>query len=671
MEIQEVAQPMKAPFLAVTRGVAAVPFLEEFLGGHIANGEVASGTVLAWGRKPSATKAEDFAARNRLPLLRIEDGFIRSIEPGADSPGYALALDDEGIYYDGGSASRLESLVGRALNSQETERARNLAALWRRERVSKYNHARERLEDLPADFVLVVDQTRGDASISFGQADAGAFQRMLDAAVLENPGATILLKVHPEVMCGRKAGHFDFEALKKNPAICVLGDDRHPAGLLEKCRSVYAVTSQMGFEGLLWGKPVRVFGMPFYAGWGLTDDELAAPSRRGSASLEQLVHAALVDYARYIDPETLCRCEVERLVEWMGLQRRMRGRFPETLHAVGIPARKWRHVRRFFQGSRVVFENSPKRIPSGSTILRWGKKTLDISVDAQNQALTLEDGFIRSVGLGAGFATPLSWVADTRGIYFDATVPSDLEHILATEFFSKPLLERAAKLREAVVTAGVTKYNVGSGKWSPPVNGKTTILVAGQVESDASIRYGAPGIKTNMELLRAVREGNPEAHVVYKPHPDVVAGLRLRGEGEGEARRWSEEVVVDVPMGRLLEAVDEVHVLTSLAGFEALLRGKPVTTHGCPFYAGWGLTRDFCEPIARRGRLLKLDELVAAALILYPVYVSRVSKAYTTPERALWELRNWDSLPPDNPHWSEEWLRRLGMFWIWRKLVAR
>ena len=147
------AQPMKAPFLAVTRGVAAVPFLEEFLGGHIANGEVTSGTVLAWGRKPSATKAEDFAARNRLPLLRIEDGFIRSIEPGADSPGYALALDDEGIYYDGGRASRLESLVGRALNSQETERARNLAALWRRERVSKYNHARERLEDLPADFV--------------------------------------------------------------------------------------------------------------------------------------------------------------------------------------------------------------------------------------------------------------------------------------------------------------------------------------------------------------------------------------------------------------------------------------------------------------------------------------------------------------------------------------
>lgn len=663
---------MSKTYVAVTKGVAAVPHLEEFLGAPVVQDEDRRpAIVLAWGRKPSAVKAEAFAASRGLALLRIEDAFLRSVEPGADSPGYGLVLDDAGIYYDASGPSRLEACVKRRLDSPENDRARGLAALWRRERVSKYNHSREKVEDLPEDFVLVVDQTLGDASISCGLADAASFQRMLEAALAENPDSPILLKVHPEVMSGRKVGHFDFEALKKHPRVRVLGDDRHPVGLLERARAVYVVTSQVGFEALLWGKSVRVFGMPFYAGWGLTDDELPAPSRRGSASLEQLVHAALVDYARYVDPETLKRCEVERLIEWMGLQRRMRGRLPQQLYGIEIPARKWRHVRRFFQGSKVVFKDSPKKLPPGSTLLYWGKRQVDVLAEGNFQRVTLEDGFIRSVGLGAGFATPLSWVADTRGIYFDATAPSDLEHILSTETFPPALLERAAKLREAVVTAGVTKYNVGSGDWSPPANGKTTILVPGQVESDASIRYGAPGIKTNMDLLRAVKERNPDAHVVYKPHPDVVAGLRVRGEAEGEARRWCEEVVVDVPMGRLLEAVDEVHVLTSLAGFEALLRGKRVTTHGCPFYSGWGLTRDSCPPIARRGRLLKLDELVAAALILYPVYVSRVSKAYTTPERALWELRNWDSLPPDNPHWSEEWLRRLGMFWIWRKLVAR
>ena len=51
--------------------------------------------------------------------------------------------------------------------------------------------------------------------------------------------------------------------------------------LIEAAAALYTVTSQMGFEALLWGRPVRVFGLPFYAGWGLTRDALAAPSRRG------------------------------------------------------------------------------------------------------------------------------------------------------------------------------------------------------------------------------------------------------------------------------------------------------------------------------------------------------------------------------------------------------
>ena len=106
--------------------------------------------------------------------------------------------------------------------------------------------------------------------------------------------------------------------------------------------------------------------------------------------------------------------------------------------------------------------------------------------------------------------------------------------------------------------------------------------------------------------------------------------------------RWCDEMVTDVAMGSLLSAVDEVHVLTSLAGFEALLRGKAVTCYGQPFYAGWGLTEDRAA-IARRTRRLSIDELVAAALILYPTYVSRTTRKFTTPERALDELLDWRS----------------------------
>ena len=106
-------------------------------------------------------------------------------------------------------------------------------------------------------------------------------------------------------------------------------------------------------------------------------------------------------------------------------------------------------------------------------------------------------------------------------------------------------------------------------------------------------------------------------------------------------------------MGTLLSGVDEVHVLTSLAGFEALLRGKKVTCYGQPFYAGWGLTDDRMPP-ARRTRRLTLDELVAGTLILYPTYVSRVTGKFTTPERALDELLEWRQQKPTGmPLWRK------------------
>lgn len=267
----------------------------------------------------------------------------------------------------------------------------------------------------------------------------------------------------------------------------------------------------------------------------------------------------------------------------------------------------------------------------------------------------LEDGFLRSVGLGADLVHPVSWVIDQQGIYYDATRPSDLENLLQNRAFPAALLERARLLRARIVAHGLSKYNVGSGGWQRPA-GARVILVPGQVESDASLRFGAPGIRTNMALLQAVRQANPDAYVVYKPHPDVVAGLRASGRGEDAARRWCDEVAPAAPINAMLDAVDEVHVLTSLAGFEALLRGRKVCCYGQPFYSGWGLTTDLLAP-PRRSRALSLDALVAATLILYPRYVSRVSGRFIPPEQALDELLAWRAAGGAALSWPRRLLR--------------
>lgn len=669
--------------IATSRTLARLPGLAELLGKPVVHrwavrNPQSCGAVIAWGRKPSATKAEVFAAHHGLKLLRVEDGFLRSAGLNHQEPPRSVVVDDLGIYYDAAAPSRLETLIAESLSVSQQNRARCLVEQWRAARVSKYNHARDYTGKLPRPYVLVADQTRGDASIRHGHADASSFQRMLETAALEHPDCTLLLKVHPEAMSGRKRGHFDRDAVSRLPRVEVLAEDVHPAGLIEQAEAVCTVSSQMGFEGLLWGKPVRTFGMPFYAGWGLTRDELPAPQRRVSVPLENLVYAALVAYPRYIDPETGKRCEVERLLEWMALQRRMQERFPARVHALGFSPWKRPLVRAFLRGSTVRFVYRWRNVPPDAPLVVWGLKQPPTgsggSAQKTNRAssfdpatpeapttnlLRLEDGFLRSVGLGADLVRPLSWVVDGRGLYYDATGPSDLEHLLQNSVFDEAILKRAGELMRCIVAHGMTKYNVGSTKWSPPEapipsgphcsrptgesqasHRRRVILVPGQVESDASIRFGAPQIRSNIELLRAVREANMNAHLVYKPHPDVVAGLRRKGKGEDEATRWCDEIVIDVHMGALLEAVDEVHVLTSLAGFEALLRGKRVVAYGQPFYAGWGLTQDHA-PITRRRRNLCLEELVAGVLILYPTYVSRTTRRFTTPERALEELLAW------------------------------
>jgi len=331
-------------------------------------------------------------------------------------------------------------------------------------------------------------------------------------------------------------------------------------------------------------------------------------------------------------------------------------RLPTEVFAYGFSVRKRAIVRRFLAGADVHFVSQGRDVPAGATCLLWGSAAAPATFPSDVRILRAEDGFLRSVGLGADLVRPLSWVIDRQGIYYDATRPSDLEQLLSTETFDAPLVQRAAILRERIVAARLTKYNVGKGGWQRPEQADRVILVPGQVESDASLRFGAPGLHTNMALLQAVRQANPNAFVVYKPHPDVLAGLRAKGQGEELARQWGDEVVTDAAMGELLDSVDEVHVLTSLAGFEALLRGKAVTCYGQPFYAGWGLTIDMV-PSTRRIRRLTLDELVVGALILYPTYVSHATGELSTPEQALAELLAWRESGSSRLPWWRRGLR--------------
>lgn len=251
---------------------------------------------------------------------------------------------------------------------------------------------------------------------------------------------------------------------------------------------------------------------------------------------------------------------------------------------------------------------------------------------------SVEDGFIRSAGLGAALVQPCSLALDSRGAHYDSTRPSDLEVLLENAAFAPDELERAARLIERLCARGITKYNLGEQVPDLP-QGKPFVLVLGQVDDDLSVQLGGAG-QTVSGMIEAVRREEAGRTIVFKPHPDVSAGLR-----GGVTAPEGCIAVPDADLLWLIQRAERVHVLTSLGGFEALLRGREVVVHGQPFYAGWGLTVDRRAPL-RRTRQLSLEALVAGALIEYPFYFDPVAGSRCTVEQLLDRI---EAAPPARP----------------------
>ena len=146
------------------------------------------------------------------------------------------------------------------------------------------------------------------------------------------------------------------------------------------------------------------------------------------------------------------------------------------------------------------------------------------------------------------------------------------------------------------------------------------LLVVGQVEDDMSIQLGGVGIKTNLALLKEVRTRNPDSYIIYKPHPDVQTGLRVGNIPAAEILRYADQVELDASILECFEIVDELHTITSLSGFEALIRGLKVYCYGLPFYAGWGLTQDLYSSQRRNNKNITLETLLYVTLVEYPTY---------------------------------------------------
>ena len=593
-----------------------------------------------WGRRPSMKRAQKEAQKNSKKALCLEDGFLRSVDfmPGKKNPPLSIIADKKGIYFDASKPSTLEDLLNtKEFTQEELERAQLCIEKIKSYTLSKYNnglfYSKEAL-NMPTDkeCILIIDQCYGDASLKYGRADQSSFDRMMRDAKNNHPDAILLIKTHPDVLAGRAKGY-----LKKYytaPNVVVIDKNVNPHCLFTYVSAVYTATSLLGFEALFCGLGVHVYGSPFYAGWGACASEPLIERRTKIRTAVEIFHAAYIDYATYYNPYTDEQSDIETTIDLLHDLYLTRYQDDRPYHCVGFKRWKRAHVLPFLTRTSgpITFHDKEETAIKAATedrgcIVIWASKETDtLTHHCQTSnipILRMEDGFIRSVGLGSDLIKGASLVLDPYGIYYDPSRLSGLEYILSNHEFSDEELTRAAFIKNFILEKRISKYNsdnnaLNTSQWPKD---KEIILVPGQVDNDASIRRGAIGdVKSNYELIQAVRAKKPEAYIIFKPHPDVVSGNRKGYIPPKHALKHVDEIITGVSIQDVMQYVDSVHTMTSLVGFEALLAEKAVHCYGLPFYAGWGLTKDSVS-IERRKRKLNVNQLIVGAILCYPSYL--------------------------------------------------
>ncbi|EAJ8455282.1 capsular polysaccharide biosynthesis protein, partial [Campylobacter jejuni] len=605
---------------------------------------------LGWGRKKSGLKAINLAKKYKAKFILLEDGFIRSLNLGVEnSPSFSMVKDDIGIYYDATAPSKLENLLNTyEFKDEEIKQAKKVIELIKKYKISKYNNNL----DIPDDYfqkdekrVLIITQTANDASLEFGLAKDFKTVDMIKDAIKENPDSKIYIKIHPDVLSGKKQSDLDINSLPKE---CILiTENFNPIALLEFFDKVYTKTSGMGFEALMQGCECVCYGMPFYAGWGLTKDKLECKRRMQKRSLEEVFYAAYILYSEYFNPYLNQKSNIFDTIQTLAKYKDIEKANSNRLFMLGFTLWKRYFIRPFFKAkdNKIIFLNSLKslaryKLKENDKFFIWGKR-IDYNAlkttlikKAQDENLLhfipkislVEDGFIRSISLGSDLTRPFSLNVDDKGLYIDPNKASKLEELLQNEIFDENMLNRAKNIIKILLENRFSKYN-GLKHENLKINakiGQKIILIPAQVEDDVSMILGGFGLST-LDLLKEVRAKNQDAYIIFKPHPDVLSGNRVGLKDETLILEFCDEIVKDCSIDSAIKIADEIHTITSTSGFDALLRAKKVFTYGMPFYAGWDLTKDKyrCE---RRTRKLSLEELVAGALIIYPRYINPKTK---------------------------------------------
>lgn len=250
-----------------------------------------------------------WAIKNNKPLFILEAGFISSVRTlqEYESPISYHVDYNNNIYLFGSENNTITNLLNSdfSLSKKQKEDIQKLIELVISEDISKYNNFTATPNTkIEKNSILVIDQTLNDYSIYAANANKSTFDYMVKTAIYENPNSTIYIKIHPEVLIGKRKGNINIQEYNGRKNVKILTENLSPNYLFKDMSKVYTVSSTLGFEALLRNKEVHTFGQNFYSGWGCTIDHNHPQNRCKDRSIIEIAYAIYMHSTYYLNIES-------------------------------------------------------------------------------------------------------------------------------------------------------------------------------------------------------------------------------------------------------------------------------------------------------------------------------------------------------------------------------
>lgn len=613
-----------SPFILTSKSIA-LHFEEHIKKPSLQNKPGKDDQILYWKDDPNHKKAERLAEKNGSNLIRLDDGFICSVS--GSNQKLSICYDSSKTHCNNDNV--IHALIPLPLTTNEYERASQAISFKNTHYISKHNeipvlhintmgyqHKRK---------VLIIDQVIGSESSESDGSNMRTFKSMIIDALADFPDAQIFIALHPN---HQKIPTFAtqiettwLDDIDGNDRILFINTPINVIQLINQVDAAYTISSLTGFDAILLGKNVYVYGRPFYAGYGVTIDKHC--DKRGSCSIQQIFYAAYIRHSTYINPITGTKCDLETVMEIVAANISIN---PDSQVVIKTP-RLWQRkfLKTFMRRHSIRSPQFSKRFYTA----QWGY------CDRNNFDYFIEEGILRSRGLNSPSAEPHSLVIDCNGPYYDHKSESTLEKLLNERTFSERELERAKQLQTVIINDANTKLSATPQKINNPK--KEYVVVIGQTETSKSINTSGCGFN-NVDAVKIAKQRYPDCHIIYRPHPDAIQN-RNTNQCELAASKLADEVSTGGSFDNLLTQAKCVVTVTSNSGLEALIRGVKVYCLGYPYYYGWGLTEDESK-LPNRSRKLSIEELIAGVLILYPDYYDYVTDLFCRVEDIVEKLKS-------------------------------